>query len=219
MTFNDIFKSGFLENISSVSLLDMVLALTLSFCLGLFIFMPWQGSAEYTMTAVHSPAFTFAVRIPGYAKNAVIRVNGEEISPEIREGYAYISRSWQAGDTVRVTFNMPVRRLRADPRVRDAAGRVALTRGPIIYCFESTDNGQDLSCLRLPRDAEVRVLPYDSALLSGVVLLEADALRQQPPARLYTEDPPQETPVSLRAIPYYAWSNRGENEMSVYIRE
>ncbi|MGN0776486.1 MAG: glycoside hydrolase family 127 protein [Candidatus Ventricola sp.] len=181
--------------------------------------MPWTGGAAYTMTAVHTPEFTFAVRIPGYARNVRFSVNGEAVSPEIRFGYAYISRSWLAGDTVRIDFDMPVRRLHADPRVRDAAGRAALARGPVIYCLESEDNGEELSCLRLLRDAEVRVLPHDPALLGGVTVLETDGLRLQPAPALYSEDEPVQTPVTLRAIPYYAWSNRSAGEMTVWIQE
>lgn len=181
--------------------------------------MPWTGGAVYTMTAVHTPAFTFAVRIPGYARNVRFRVNGEAVSPEIRAGYAYLTRSWQAGDRVNVDFDMPVRRLRADPRVRDAAGRVALARGPVIYCLESEDNGGELSCLRLPKGAEVRGLPHDPALLGGVTVLEADGLRLQPAPALYSEDEPVQTSVTLRAIPYYAWGNRGAGEMTVWIQE
>ena len=181
--------------------------------------MPWTGGAAFTMTAVHTPGFTFAVRIPGYARNVRFSVNGEALSPDIRSGYAYITRSWQAGDTVSVDFDMPARRLHADPRVRDAAGRVALARGPIVYCLESEDNGEELSCLRLPRDAEIRVPAHDSALLGGVTVLEADGLRLQPAPALYSEDAPAQTPVTLRAIPYYAWSNRSAGEMTVWIQE
>ena len=103
--------------------------------------------------------------------------------------------------------------------MRDAAGLVALSRGPLIYCIEGVDNGEGLSCLRLPRGSEIRILDYDETLLGGVVALEADALRQQPTAALYQSAPPGETPCILRAIPYYAWSNRGRNEMRVFIRE
>lgn len=181
--------------------------------------MPWTGEAAYTIDAVHTPGFTFAVRVPGYARNVSFRVNGETLSPEIRSGYAYIARDWQTGDTLSIAFDMPARRLHADPRVRDAAGRVALARGPVVYCLESEDNGEELSCLRLPRDAEIRVMPHDPGLLGGVTALEADGLRLLPAPSLYSEEPPRQIPVTLRAIPYYAWSNRSAGEMTVWITE
>ncbi|MBQ8618299.1 MAG: glycoside hydrolase family 127 protein, partial [Clostridia bacterium] len=117
-----------------------------------------------------------------------------------------------------VVFDMPPRRIYANPLVRDAAGLVAIARGPIVYCIEGVDNGRDLSCLRLPRESTLRELPYDDALLGGVVAIEADAIREAPTTALYQEEAPEGTPVTLRAIPYYAWSNRGENEMRVFIR-
>ena len=114
---------------------------------------------------------------------------------------------------------MPPRCVYANPLVRDAAGQAAIARGPIVYCIEGVDNGRDLSCLRLPRDSDIRALDYNTSLLGGVTALEAAAIRQQPTRALYQSEPPKETPVTLRAIPYYAWSNRGENEMRVFIRE
>ena len=82
--------------------------------------------------------------------------------------------------------------------VKDTAGKAALMRGPIVYCFEGVDNGGSLKGLRLPREAQIRVLAHDESLLGGVTAMEANG---------------------LLAIPYYAWSNRGENAMSVFLRE
>ena len=138
---------------------------------------------------------------------------------EVQNGYCAITRAWQDGDQVKVLFDMPPRRIYANPLVRDAAGQVAIARGPIIYCIEGVDNDHNLSCLRLPRESELRALEYDNALLGGVIAIEADAIREAPTASLYQDDIPAGKPVTLRAIPYYAWSNRGENEMRVFIRE
>ena len=179
---------------------------------------PWKGEVCYTMSGCSGKEFSLSIHIPAHARNLRILVNGEDAAAEIKNGYCAISRLWQDGDKVEVLFDMPPRRVYANPLVRDAAGQTALARGPIIYCIEGADNGRDLSCLRLPRESELRALDYDDALLGGVVAIEADAIRETPTTSLYQENAPEEKTVTLRAIPYYAWSNRGENEMRVFIR-
>ena len=180
---------------------------------------PLRGEADYTLTDCSSGAFTFGVHIPAHAKNVRIAVNGEAVACEPVRGYAMLNRLWQDGDRVSIRFDMPPRRVYANPLVSAVSGRVALARGPIVYCIEGVDNGRGLSCIRLPRESEIRELPYDGTLLGGVIPLEADALREKPTALLYQEGAPQAEPVTLRAVPYYAWSNRGLNEMRVFIRE
>lgn len=180
---------------------------------------PWRGEASYTLSDCSGRAFTLSIHIPAHARTLRVTVNGEEISPEILNGYCVIERIWQDGDCIALSFDMPARRIYANPLVRDAAGQTAIARGPIIYCIEGVDNGRDLSCLRLPRKSELHALPYDDALLGGVVAIEAQALREKPTCGLYQDEAPQAEAVTLRAIPYYAWSNRGENEMRVFIRE
>ncbi len=179
---------------------------------------PWKGEASYTLRCCSGKEFALSIHIPAHARNLHIRVNGNEFAPEIVNGYCAISRLWQDGDQVELRFDMPPRRVYANPLVRDAAGQVALARGPIIYCIEGVDNGRDLSCLRLPQDSELRALPYDEALLGGVVAIEVEAIRETPTASLYQDHAPDGQSVTLRAIPYYAWSNRGANEMRVFIR-
>lgn len=180
---------------------------------------PWQGEVCYTLSECSGKAFGLSIHVPGHVRNLCLCVNGEQIAPEIKNGYCAIVRQWHNGDKVELRFDMPPRRIYANPLVRGASGQAAIARGPIIYCIEGADNGRDLACLRLPRESALRALEYDAALLQGVVAIEADAVREMPTACLYQETAPQSEPVTLRAIPYYAWSNRGENEMRVFIRE
>ena len=180
---------------------------------------PWKGEVCYTLSGCSGKVFALSIHIPAHVRDLRISVNGEDIAFEIRNGYCAIARAWQDGDKAEVRFDMPPRRIYANPLVRDAAGQTAIVRGPIIYCMEGVDNGRDLSCLRLPRESTLRATQYDAALLEGVVAIEADAIRETPAASLYQETAPQGKRVTLRAIPYYAWSNRGENEMRVFIRE
>lgn len=181
---------------------------------------PWEGSARYTLTPHTSEAFTLAIHIPGYVKDFSLTLNGLPCAFELRKGYAFLNREWHAGDVVSLSFDLLPRRLYADPRVKADAGRVALARGPIVYCFEGVDNGEPLSALRLPREAVAEAAPYDANLLGGIVALTMSGMRALVPDHgLYADSAPREEPVALTAIPYYAWANRGENQMCVWIRE
>lgn len=178
---------------------------------------PWNGKASYVIEACRADAFALAIHIPAHAKGLHVTLNGEEIKGEWRDGYFSIRRAWQPGDQVDVTFDMPVRRLHAHPRVRDCAGKAALARGPIVYCLESEDNPAPLSGLYLSGKAEA--LPYDPDLLGGVVPIRAEGFRRIETDDLYSEAEPKYEPVTLTAIPYYAWANRGPGEMTVWINE
>lgn len=178
---------------------------------------PWQGKASYVIQECRRADFALAIHIPSHAQKLCVRLNGEAAEGELRDGYLYIRRAWRQGDTVDVTFDMPVRRLHAHPRVRDCAGKAALARGPIVYCLESADNPAPLSGLYLCGKAEA--LPYAPELLGGVVPLRAEGLMRIENSELYSEAEPQYEPVALTAIPYYAWANRGLGEMAVWINE
>jgi len=158
---------------------------------------PWEGRTGYTIEECSAP-FTLAVHIPAHAENINICVNYKEADVRMKQGYAYIHHGFTAGDRVDVRFDMPPRRIYTHPQVKDTAGKVALARGPIVYCFEGMDNAGAMGTWMLPKDVTIRTLDYDAALLGGVMLMEANG---------------------LLAIPYYAWSNRGENTMSVFLRE
>lgn len=180
---------------------------------------PWEGKAVYTVYPRGNTPFTLAIHMPHYVPSYECRINGAICDGVMRDGYLYITRAWQSGDKVELIFDLTPRRIYANPRVRADAGRVALARGPIIYCFEGIDNGQPLSSLRLPRTAQIEEVPYDAQLLGGVVSLAAHGVREQWTEALYSSAPAAQEEHRLLAIPYYAWSNRGENQMCVWIRE
>jgi DUF1680 family protein len=112
-----------------------------------------------------------------------------------------------------VTFDMPVRRIHANPRVRDAAGKVALARGPLVYCVESVDHDAALSAIVLPEVATVH------ATVEDMVVLQAEGIAQRASDRLYSVGAVRMTRVPIRAIPYFAWGNREPGDMQVWIRE
>jgi len=126
-------------------------------------------------------------------------------------GYQRITREWAGGDTVEIDMPMPVRRVYAHPQVKDDVGRVALARGPVVYCLEGADNGKALASLYLPPDAPLTA-EHKADLLGGVTVIKAKAL-----LRAADGAPPRE--ADALAIPYYAWDHRGPGPMMVWMAE
>ena len=178
---------------------------------------PWEGRAEVTVT--DGGTFTLAVHIPAHAQTCVFTVNGERVVPEEKNGYGYLWRVWQPGDRLGITFDMPVRRIYADPRVRDCAGRVALARGPLVYCLEDADHAVPVLSIVLPGQAEVQPCREIPGLPSEWVGLRTEGLAEEPDGPLYGTQPPVRTPCRVTAIPYFAWANRQAGNMTVWIRE
>lgn len=178
---------------------------------------PWASRAVYTVP--DGGRFTLAVHIPAYARTFELAVNGQPMKAPVRKGYAYVERLWQANDRLELSFDMPVRRLHAHPCVRDAAGKVALARGPLVYCLEAADHDAALSALILPRNAEVKVQRQAEGVLKGMLTLCADGLAQRPTDALYTSDAECFSPCRLTFVPYFAWGNRTEGDMRVWVRE
>ena len=179
--------------------------------------LPWTGKARYTV--LDGGAFTLAIHLPAYADDLVLEVNGRLITCETRCGYCYIRRDWSAGDTVALRFDLSVRRVYADPHVRDCAGRVALARGPIVYCFEQVDQAKPVFSLALPRSAGISLAPAPDGLPDTFVCLRMEGLFAKPIEALYSSRPLESEPCIMTAIPYFAWSNRAKGDMSVWIRE
>ena len=172
---------------------------------------PWEGKAEYT---IHDGGdFALTIHVPQHAVKVSLHVNGEEVSNVTEDGYCRIQREWRQGDRVVVEFDMPVRRIHAHPRVRDAAGKVALIRGPLVYCVESVDHDAALSAIVLPEVATVH------ATVEDMVVLQAEGIAQRASDRLYSVGAVRTTRVPIRAIPYFAWGNREPGDMQVWIRE
>jgi hypothetical protein len=179
---------------------------------------PWAERIEFRIEPASAVEFTLRLRLPGWCRAPRLTLNGAVQTLENVSGYARLRRTWSSGDRVGLELPMPVERVCADARVSDAAGQVALQRGPVVYCVEETDNGTQLAALALPRAAklEARFVPD---LLGGCVVLEGPAVRTPNGETLYANEPPEPFPVPLRAVPYALWANRGEGEMRVWLRE
>ncbi len=184
---------------------------------------PWQGKVRIAVEPELPLVFGLALRVPGWCRQAALKLNGRRIDPGriMRKGYLIIRRRWRKGDTVDLTLPMPVERLEAHPAVGEDCGRVALQRGPLVYCLEETDNGPDLNDLALPRRARLTAR-VDDSLLKGMVVITGTALRRvrrRWNGKLYQPAGTPVKPVKIRAVPYFCWNNRGEGEMRVWIRE
>ena len=185
---------------------------------------PWDGRIAVTVEPEQAATFDLCLRIPGWAQGRLLpsdlyrfgdagappvtlKINGRAVEmPALRKGYARIRRRWEKGDTVELDLPMPVRRVYADEKVEADGGRVALARGPVVYCLEGVDNGGSVLNLALPKDAEPAAEHRDD-LLGGVTVLRAKGLADG------------KTPVVITVVPYYAWQNRGIGEMTVWIIE
>ena len=137
---------------------------------------PWDETVTLTVTPEQPTPFRLRLRLPDWCRAPRLTLNGEAVSPTVEKGYAVLEREWQAGDTVTLELPMPIERVYADPQVRQNRGRVALQRGPVVYCLEAADNGADLNALTLPRDAALEA-SFAPDLLSGVTVLRGQAER------------------------------------------
>jgi DUF1680 family protein len=190
---------------------------------------PWSGDIRLNVSPAQPTTFDLNIRIPGWARTDpwtgglyratpppaadafTITVNGQPIDKHelVRGGYAKLRREWRAGDVVELKLAMPVQRVRADDRVAADRNRVALQRGPLIYCLESADNTGRVRDLILPDDAAITTEDRPD-LLGHVALLRAAKAR-----RLTADE--AEVQAEITAIPYYANANRGPVEMQTWI--
>ena len=178
---------------------------------------PWDGKVKLTVNPARPAKFAIRLRIPGWCRNAQVRVNGRPVTTRSVCGYLRLVRIWKAGDQVDLTLAMPVEKIYANPRVRQDCGRVALQRGPVVYCFEQVDNGADLNALTLPAHAKF-THRWQPNRLGGVVTLHGQAKRETAGKELYSSTQSKRRTVPVTAVPYYAWDNRAPGEMLVWIR-
>jgi DUF1680 family protein len=181
---------------------------------------PWEGTVTITLSPETPVSFTYALRIPGWCPRCTLTVNGTPVTEKADRGYVKLDREWKNGDTITITFDMPVRINMAKTTVRADIGKVAISRGPLIYCLEEADNGPQLQLLSLGTSPNFKVV-HKEDLLGGVSIItgEGQVLQDnRPEQELYRE---ASTPVyakkQLTWVPYYAWANRGSGEMLVWM--
>ncbi|WP_136519950.1 glycoside hydrolase family 127 protein [Cellulomonas telluris] len=183
---------------------------------------PDDGAVRLTVAPeVPGAAWTLAVRVPAWSARTSLTVNGDPVpvADVLDRGYVRLHRTWAAGDVVELGLDVRPRRVWADPRVASATGRVALQRGPVVHCLEGVDHDVPVRALLLPRDAALGLEPEP---VSGLAAVVADGLAEPDPPEgrpLYREEPPAREATRVRAVPYFAWGNRGQGTMAVWVRE
>lgn len=181
---------------------------------------PWNGEVSVRVRGASGP-FTIALRIPEWCGDYQIR-GTEGADARIENGYLYVTKAWTEEDVIELSFPMEVCVWEADSRVREDIGKVAVTRGPMVYCLEEADNGSDLHLLHLDVSAEpeIKEREIEGTTVKGITI---SGFRQEP---VYIEGRGlyrvvreiRRTPAQLQFIPYYTWANRGENEMRVWVQ-
>lgn len=189
---------------------------------------PWDGKVTLTVSPETESRFALRMRIPGWVENSpvpsdlyaftaapsqryTVKVNGSEVRCQPGNGYATVCRLWKSGDVVELDLPMEVRRVRAHDKVADDRGKLALQRGPVMYCLEGKDQPDSLVFDKyIPADAQFTAT-HMPGLLGGVVTLAATGRKVNPDGT--------ETDIDLKAIPYATWCNRGPDQMEVWIPE
>jgi DUF1680 family protein len=184
---------------------------------------PWEGEVKIIVDPDREEEFAVHIRIPGWAQGQpvpsdlyrfqdehandneadmriTVNVKGTPYPFEMEKGFARLHRKWRPGDTVELRLPMPVRRVSSHANVQDNQGKIALQRGPIVYCFEGVDNADRVLDRSLPDDSRLRT-EFLPDLLGGVTVIKGSFSDKSP----------------LTAIPYYAWAHRGAGEMAVWI--
>ena len=190
---------------------------------------PWEGNLMFTINTAGANTFNLLLRIPGWAadyavpsdlykfetapvEKPVIKVNGQKTDYTTQNGYAVINRTWKKNDVVELILPMEVKKVVANENVKNDIGKVALQRGPIMYCAEWVDNGSKTSNLIIPAST-VFTAEFNPAILNGVMTLKADV----PAVVINSNNESISTQKqSFTAIPYYSWANRGKGEMTVW---
>ncbi|MDM3277240.1 glycoside hydrolase family 127 protein [Citrobacter sp. Ce119] len=184
---------------------------------------PWDEQVSIRFNQPQVVEHTLALRLPEWCAAPMVQVNGEAAQGKMVKGYLHLHRQWQEGDIITLNLPMPVRRVYANPLVRHAAGKVAIQRGPLVYCLEEADNDAQLHNLSLPKASAFREI-QGVGLLKGKVLLQAEGVRvltAHEDKPLYSFDNRQ-TAVekqTLTFIPWFSWANRGEGEMRIWVDE
>lgn len=206
---NEIFVNLYIGNKAEIALGDQTLQLSQT------TNYPWDGQVEIEILNTPTAAAVFKLRVPGWVRNEVmdgdlysysdenkpavsLKVNGKSVNPLIEDGYISLEKhNWQRNDKITLAFEMPVRKVVSNELVTNNKGKMALERGPLVFCAEEADNPKGILNLQVPAD-EAFDFSYEQDLLGGVGKI---------------------TSPTLAAIPYYAWAHRGNGEMAVWLNK
>ena len=191
---------------------------------------PWEGEVRFEIGVSSPQPFTLHLRVPAWCEQWRVVVNGEPVKQagngelSTGNGYIHLTREWNLGDVVEYRMEMPIQVIWAHPAVRDLQGRVALERGPIVYCLEGVDHVRihldqiAIDPHHVPNEFQVE---QDENLLGGIRLLRGKGMIVDESGWenvLYRNQGPSFKSIDIKAIPYYAWENREPGEMRVWLR-
>jgi DUF1680 family protein len=191
---------------------------------------PWDGNVKISINPSNKSKFAVYIRIPGWVRNQPvpgnlysyvnpvketisIKVNGQNAEYKTENGYAIINRDWKQGDVIEYLLPMNIHRVEANPNVEADVNKVALERGPIVYCLEGVDNNNIFGNLILSDNASVNA-SFDNTKLNGVEVITGEGIVFKPSTdglSILSKGQP------FVAIPYYSWCNRGMNTMQVWL--
>ena len=181
---------------------------------------PYAGDVALTLALKAPAAFDLMLRVPGWCRRHSVKLNGRPLEAQVTKGYARLRREWRDGDRVELSLAMPVERVAAHPSLAEDAGRVALQRGPVVYCLEQCDHRADVRSFVLPDRAKLTAR-RDRKLFGGTAVIEGTALAPATAGwkgSLYRPAADQQMrQVRLKAIPYCLWDNRDPGPMTVWL--
>ena len=189
---------------------------------------PWEGDLRFIIHTAKANSFKLLIRIPGWALNTAvpsdlysfpknggvkptIKINGELVTYEIQNGYAVINRAWKKNDEVLVSLPMEIKQVTANEKIKDNIGKLALQRGPIVYCAEWADNNGKAGNIIIPQGTAF-VTEFKPALLNGVMTLKTEV----PVVSITGTESIVTERKTVTLIPYYSWANRGKGEMTIW---
>ena len=220
---SDVYVNLFMSNNSALTVAGKKIQLSQSTT------YPWNGDVKLTVVPAGTQKFNLKVRIPGWVRGQVvpgdlysytdhknlsysIKVNGKVVESTLEKGYFSINRAWKKGDVVEVHFDMEPRTVKANQQVSADRGKIAVERGPVVYCAEWPDNDFNVLSVVMPRKPAFSVVNKPE-LLFGINEIKTDAqvLSYNEAGKIVAKD------VNLTLIPYYAWCHRGSGEMAVWL--
>lgn len=185
---------------------------------------PWDGDVSFELKMDQPQTFTLHIRRPGWCESYQVAVNGNAVDLQpVVNGYLNLTREWKRGDHISYVMQMPLKAIWANPAVRQLEGRVALQRGPLIYCLEGVDHNNipleriAVNPLQVERDF---IAQYHPDLLGGITVIRGKGTAIDDAGwgeTLYRSHPPQNTEIEISAVPYCLWDNREAGEMRVWV--
>jgi DUF1680 family protein len=188
---------------------------------------PRNGAGKILITKSADRSWKLALRVPGWCQKFVVKVNGRAVKQNLDKGYITIKRIWKAGEVLTFDFSMSPFLVEADPRVDAVRGCLAIQRGPIVYCLEEHDQGKGINLLDVEIDPSSKLIErWQADLLGGVVTVQVNGYQRSRSDwsgnELYRpvvsgRKGKSARKIKLKAVPYYAWGNRGLKSMRVWI--